>query len=368
MDLDELDEESASEDVDLAPENRRLLTQSYDLNVSTLLDQWADRTLILPDIQRQYVWDNARASRLVESLLLNIPIPVVYFAETEDVKYLVIDGHQRIRSIARYVNGEFALSGLRVLSTLNGRRFYQLTEREQRQIKTRVLRAIIISFDSDPAMKFEVFERLNTGSIALNAQEVRNSTHRGPMNDLIGQMVKDPALRGCVGTAEPRRRMADQELVLRHLAMRSNWREYRPPMKRFLNDYMVMGNQLGEQELASVAECFAETAADLHSVFDGSAFRINPVSKVPGDRALNRALAEVQLTAFSWVRDRQRIHAVRSRVLSELTALHERRDFVDSVKQATGDRRRLLTRLRLYCETLEQAGLELEVQVPQEAE
>jgi hypothetical protein len=92
------------------------------------------------------------------------------------------------------LDNQFALSGLRVLGELNRKRFHNLSERDQRQIRTRVIRAIIISADSDPMMSFEVFERLNTGSIALNAQEVRNSTHRGPMSELIKEFTNKPCI------------------------------------------------------------------------------------------------------------------------------------------------------------------------------
>src|SRR3954470_17950506 len=105
----EMGEDDSTEAVELSSRDRRLITQSYDLSVNTLLEQWDDKTLKLPEIQRQYVWDNGRASRLIESLLLNIPIPVVYFSETEEVNYLVIDGHQRIYSIVRFLQNEFAL-------------------------------------------------------------------------------------------------------------------------------------------------------------------------------------------------------------------------------------------------------------------
>ena len=365
---DEHDEEDQSASEDLAPNRRRLVTQSYDLTVSTLLEQWDDKTLVLPEIQRQYVWDNARASRLIESLLLNIPIPVVYFAETEDVKYLVIDGHQRIGSMARFVRGEFALSGLRVLSSLNGSRFHQLTERDQRQIKTRVLRAIIISHDSDPSMKFEVFERLNTGSIALNAQEVRNSTHRGPMNDLIGDLVKDEHFRQCLAVSKPRPRMADNELILRHLAMRDGWREYKPPMKRFLNSYMVRANNWEVGELAAVKRRFGRTTRALHDVYGPRAFRLNPEGTATADRSVNVALAEVQLTAFSWIRDYSIVHEAREHILMETSRIRSDSDFVDAIKQATGDKKRLQRRLRLFCLALERAGLELEVDVPTEVQ
>jgi hypothetical protein len=140
--------------------------------VQTLNEQWNNKLLILPDIQREYVWDNAKASRLIESLILNIPIPVLYFAETDEAKYEIFDGHQRVKSIVNYLNGVFPLSGLAVLREYRGKRFLELPEREQRFLKMRTLRTILISIESHPNMKFEIYERLTTGSISLNAQEL----------------------------------------------------------------------------------------------------------------------------------------------------------------------------------------------------
>ena len=109
QDLGELDD---SESSSLPLEERKVFTQPLDLSVQTLVEQWTLDVLVLPEIQRQYVWDDGKASRLVESLLLKIPIPVLYFAETEEAKFEIIDGHQRVRSIERYISNEFALSEL----------------------------------------------------------------------------------------------------------------------------------------------------------------------------------------------------------------------------------------------------------------
>ena len=111
----DLGEMEGEEPFDFPPAERRVVTQPVDLSVQTLIEQWGEKVLILPDIQREYVWDNGKASRLIESLVLNIPIPALYFAENHEAKYEIIDGHQRVRSIVRYLNNEFSLSGIAVL-------------------------------------------------------------------------------------------------------------------------------------------------------------------------------------------------------------------------------------------------------------
>ncbi len=92
----ELGERDDTDDSDFPPSDRQIHTQAYDLSINTLKEQWDDGTLIIPDFQREYVWDNAKASRLIESLLLNIPIPVLFFAETPEASYQIVDGHQRV--------------------------------------------------------------------------------------------------------------------------------------------------------------------------------------------------------------------------------------------------------------------------------
>jgi hypothetical protein len=362
----ELGEEDYEEPLETSTRERRLVTQSYDLSINTLVEQWDDGTLSLPEIQRQYVWDNARASRLIESLLLNVPIPVVYFAETEDLKYLVIDGHQRILSVVRFLDNQFSLTGLRILGDLNRKRFHQLSERDQRQIRTRVIRAIIISADSDSMMGFEVFERLNTGSIALNAQEVRNSTHRGPMNELIKKLTENPAFRLGIGTSKPRPRMVDNELILRYLALEHGWADYRPPLKRFLNSYMKEANAWPEQELATVAAMFEDAAAGVLQAFGQGAYRLIDSRGEPIDRSINRALAEVQLAAFSWVTDMDSISDRKAAIVQEMSLLYRNAGFLDAVQRATGDRKRTHRRLGMFCEALVRAGLELDGTVPYE--
>ncbi len=105
-DDDDLGENDSEEALAWPPPERKVVTQSYDLSINTLLEQWDDETLVIPEFQREYVWDDRRASRLIESLLLNIPIPVLYFAETEDARYEVVDGHQRVRSVIRFLKNE----------------------------------------------------------------------------------------------------------------------------------------------------------------------------------------------------------------------------------------------------------------------
>lgn len=355
----DLNEDDQTDLFNISADDRKLVTQSYDLSVNTLIEQWNDHTLILPEIQREYVWNNTKASRLIESLLLNVPIPVVYFSELGD-QYEIIDGHQRVSSIVRYVNNEFRLYGLKVLADEQhrGKRFHELPITDQRRIRTRVIRAIIITEESHPSMKFEVFERLNSGSISLNAQEVRNSTHRGPFLSLVKTLVHDKAFRSCVGSLQPRRRMVDNELVVRFFAFSDRLDSYRPPLQRFLNDYCASQNKKTDEALEADAARFIHAASSVYALFERNAFRLTDTEGKIIDKNLNRALAETQLVTMSKL-SIEDIRSHRAALLTQLGELHRNDDFLDNIQRATGDRARTLGRMRLYAEACGRAGIRI---------
>ena len=346
------------------PAERKVVTQSYDLSVQTLTDEWDAGSLYLPEIQREYVWDNRRASKLVESLLLNIPIPVLYLAETDDAKWEIFDGHQRVQSVVRFLSNEFRLSGLTVLSEHNGSRFHQLPDREQRFLKTRMMRAVVIAADSHPSMKFEIFERLNTGAIILNAQELRNSIYRGPFNDLLHELVKDEKFRACIGTASPRKRMIDEEFVLRFFGLRAGLNSYRPPLKKFLNDYMHTNQEPTKASLTKHRRLFLDTVESIHAVFGPNAFKPTDRNGKATERAPNRALFDAQMLAFSWAAKNTDFSKKAKTVNKKFGALYQNEGFVDSISLATGDRSRLLARVQYAVDALTRSRVVVRHKIP----
>jgi hypothetical protein len=355
----DLGEMENDEEFSFPPSERRIVTQPVDLSIQTLSEQWDSKLLILPNIQREYLWDNGKASRLIESLILNIPIPVLYFAETQDAKYEIIDGHQRVRSIVRYLSNEFHLSGLAVLREYKGLRFHKLPEREQRFLRMRTLRAIIISVESHPNMKFEIFERLNTGAISLNAQELRNSIYRGSFNSLLHDLTHLPNLRTLIGTKTPRRRMVDEELIMRFFALRAGLDKYRTPLKRFLNNFMDSCRTITQQDLNSLKDQFVETTNKVATLIGSAAFRVLDTKGEPVESSVNRALFDAQMLACSFAGDVSKVQT--SKVRKEIAALFGQEAFLDAIQRATGDRARTLKRLRETVAALARGGVEVNV-------
>ena len=166
---------------------RKIIWQAKDFSIRVFNSMVEDGDLILrPEYQRKFVMNRKLSSRLIESILMDVPIPVIYLAEEKNGTYSVIDGQQRLTSFISFIQGnfpdtneDFNLAGLTVLSDLNKKSFSELDKSLQSKIKTTTLHTIIIKKESEEDIKFEIFERLNTGSIRLNEDEIRNTIYRG---------------------------------------------------------------------------------------------------------------------------------------------------------------------------------------------
>lgn len=332
------------------PAERRLVTQPYDLSVKGLTSDIDSGSLILGvEYQRRFVWDNTKASRLVESLLLNVPIPVLYFAEDDSGRHEVIDGLQRLTTLQRFMNGQFSLSGLTVLDELNGRPIDGLDPRDRRRLENRTIRCIVITEDSNPDIKFDVFERLNTGSAQLTNQELRNAIYRGELNESLKELAQAEEFTSILGNSR-NTRMELEELVLRFFALRDGTEDYRPPLRQFLNVFM-RGNRtmsLGDEQ----RRVFQETCQVVGQVLGANPYR------TPGGTAVNRAFFDAIMIPFAaadHAQLRQRAPEVRDAVLG----LFENEDFVKSIGRATADKQRLISRISKVAEALRTSGVEV---------
>lgn len=153
---------------------------------------------IRPEYQRRLRWDTTKKSRLIESFLMNVPIPPVFLYENDVNRYEVMDGQQRLNSVIEYYSNQYDLRGLKVWSSLNGKRFSDLPPRIRRGLDRAKISAIILVADPSESgdrelgdIRTQVFERLNTGGISLNAQEHRNCVYASSFNDLVNEIASD---------------------------------------------------------------------------------------------------------------------------------------------------------------------------------
>ncbi|MBK9421646.1 MAG: DUF262 domain-containing protein [Flavobacteriales bacterium] len=198
----------------------------------------------------KYVWD-VKGSRLVESVLLDIPLPIIYLNEEANGIQNVIDGQQRLTSLFSFKRGNFpdgsafTLKSLQALAEFNGLGFKDLPDELQEKFSDCALRTILFKKESDKGLQYEIFERLNSGSMPLSDQELRNCTLRGSLNELLKELAEDPTFNKLLRVAYPDWRMWNSELVLRFTGLyHRGYLKYTSPMKRFMTDFMEQEREL----------------------------------------------------------------------------------------------------------------------------
>ncbi len=203
--------------------------------------------LFIPDYQREMAWDDARQSKFIESVLLGLPIPYVFVADIPDeeneARLEIIDGTQRIRTLARFLNNELKLENLEKLKKLNDFRFSDLSLPRQRRFKRTTLRMIQLTEKADEDIRRDMFERINTGSVVLNEMEKRRGIQRGPFLEFIDQMSENPKFRILCPFSKPLvDRREPQEFVLRFFAYLNNYNNFKRQVNEFLNEYLEENN------------------------------------------------------------------------------------------------------------------------------
>lgn len=235
-----------------------------DLSFRELIQRYEDEELVKPELQRMYIWDRAEASRFIDSILLGLPVPSIFLAQTQDEKLLIIDGYQRIMTVYDFVRGIFSKDGKgfslsrseRINSRWRGKSFVELTDAEQRRVKNTTIHAIIFAqqqpSEEDTSL-FQVFERINTSGRSLLAQEIRNCVAQGPLNSLLFRLNLYEPWRDLFGLKEVDSRMRDMEFILRFFALTSekfiNDTREKISLRKFLDLYMKENAQIQQDQL-----------------------------------------------------------------------------------------------------------------------
>jgi hypothetical protein len=253
---------------------RTVKTQTIEYDLETLVKKIQKNVIKLnPEYQRKHRWSNENSSRLIESLILNIPIPFIYISQdvdvdvevdTESSRFSVIDGQQRLTAIYNFFQNEYQLEGLEVLDKLNGSFYKDLPSFLIRRLEERSIRCLRIDSTVDPQVKYDIFERLNSGSVKLESQELRNATCRGPFKDLVKKLVcNNDFLTACKLAPESKRvkKMEDEELVLRFFAInfKNGHDDYKGKFKQFLTTKMSNFNDLDDESLKKMERLFVHT-------------------------------------------------------------------------------------------------------------
>lgn len=280
----------------------RIVTEQarYPLNtIVALID--SGNYVLRPGFQRRHRWDIQRKSKLIESFIINVPIPPVFLYETTYSKYEVMDGLQRITAIYDFYNDGFALDGLEEWSELNGYKYSELPEVIKLGIDRRYLSSIILLQETAKNemealnMKQLVFERLNSGGVDLSDQETRNALYDGSLNQLCLELAENERFlkmfkipvsvkkKNVITGNALYDRMEDAELVLRFFAFRQIEKWTSSYIKKFLDEYIILGNKFSKETLNNLKKNFNKTIELIYEIMGESAFRLWKVSGEEGE-------------------------------------------------------------------------------------
>ena len=210
-----------------------------EFTVELLVEKWGKGDFFVPLYQRNFVWDHRKQSRFIESVLLGLPIPFMFMADTQDGRLEIVDGAQRMNTLGSYLGGKLTLKNLEILTVLNQLKFDEIPLPQQRKFKNRTLRMVVLNDRTTEEAKFSIFERINTGSEALKHMELRKGAYSGPFYSLVDEFSKEPDFVPlCPVTEKLANRGERQELILRYLAYSERYRSFQHDVSEFLNAYI----------------------------------------------------------------------------------------------------------------------------------
>lgn len=249
------------------------------------------------------LWKSYYQSRLIESIMLRLPLPSFYFDASNDEKWLIVDGLQRLTALDRFVNkGAFKLHGLEVLDEYNGMKYEDLPRVMKRRINEFAITTYLIKPGTPKEVKYDVFNRINTGGLTLTAQEIRHALNQGKAADYVASFVYgeknsetyDWWYKDYIGVNDDR--MAGRELILRSIAFYNHhWSEYKPSLLNFLNDEMENLASYSDKKLEEIERLFWSVCRLLKSIFGEDVFS-KSLATAEGEkkiRRLNSSLFEV---------------------------------------------------------------------------
>jgi Protein of unknown function DUF262 len=203
-----------------------------------------DNDIFIPTYQRNFIWDNDRQSKFIESVLLGLPIPYIFSADTEG-RLEIVDGSQRLRTIVAFYSNKLILKNLEILTTLNGFKYENLIKSRQRKFLNSTIRMIALSDKSDDDVRFMMFERINTGSAILKDMEKRKGIFGGKFMDFVyNECSQHPLfIRNTRFTERLEKRGEAQELIIRFFAYSDNYKSVKTGVNEFLNEFVETKNK-----------------------------------------------------------------------------------------------------------------------------
>jgi hypothetical protein len=321
---------------------------AVDIVVPTFSWDQPDDTDIV-GFQRKYVWPRSKADRFIESLLLGLPVPGIFLVKEPSGLLLVLDGHQRLYTLSAFYEGvidggEYRLTN--VQDRFVEKRYKDLDTEDRRRLDDSIIHATVVRQDEpteDQSSIYVIFERLNTGGVNLQPQEIRVALYHGEFVRVLQLLNDTKAWRGLFGAKS--RRLKDMEMILRFFAFLYYGDQYHRPMKDFLNRYMAANRQLGKQGEHELTEIFNRTTETIHDFIGQRAFRPR--------RSVNAAVVDSLMVGVAKRLIAKGDIGDQAAVSSAYASLVSSREYMNSVETSTSQETSVETRLKLARQAFE---------------
>lgn len=332
------------------PEDEEVIPQvSYDVTsygsdpeVEVLVSRIGRGDILIPPFQRDYVWRQPEASKFIESLLLGLPVPGVFFAtDPGSNKQLVIDGQQRLKTLQFFFDGYFnpkpddkkqrVFSLIKVQKPFEGKTYKTLDEADRTRLNTSIIHATVVKQTTPPGEDtslYHIFERLNSGGRRLTDQEMRLALYHGPLVEKLKELNEYEGWRKIFGKVHPR--LKDQELVLRFLAMFRDRDRYERPMGEFLSKYAGRHRTAALGELEHLGNLFRRTVDTFNQALDVRPFRLTSTLNVAVYDSCMVGMATRLVEKAGTPPDLKRVK-------ERYTALLKDEKYVEAVSRSTAD-------------------------------
>lgn len=334
-----------------------------DLSFRELITMYEDDELVKPELQRKYVWDRTEASRFIESILLGLPVPSIFLAQSGSQK-LIVDGYQRIMTVYDYVKqGIFSTDGKifrlsnseKINQRWRNKAFSELSVDDQRKIRSTTIHAIMFEQkkpENDDTSLYQIFERINTSGRSLTPQEIRNCVYQGSFNSMLFELNKDKTWRNLFGTESADSRMRDIEYILRFFVMKtdavlkSNGKQI--SLKKSLNIFMDAHKNDSIEQLRTLKDEFLTTIESVSNSVGENAFR--NLTKSGFSKKFHPAIFDAIMVSTFLAK--QKGHAINVIASEQHKKLFDNAEFKEAISKRTTDIKNIKKRIQLAGELL----------------
>jgi hypothetical protein len=243
------EEDRRKAEIEIKEKQREVDYDLRDFTIDYIVQRFNDNEFYIPDYQRQFVWHDGHKMRFIESVILGLPIPFMFVADTDDGRLEIVDGAQRIQTLEAFLNDNLRLSELKKLPSLNGFTFSDLPTSQQRKFGNRALRIIVLEDTTTEQTRQEIFDRINTSGVRANPSEIRRGAYKGHFMDFVSECAEDDLfVKLCPISDTMRHRREAEELVVRFFVYSERYKSFRHDVNKFLDEYVQVHQDAFDKE------------------------------------------------------------------------------------------------------------------------